>query len=209
MAIPILALNDVLQIVHAYSVDNQTCLNVFHYRIKTLDTTPNRTYIQQLADVAEELVLDPVGMVQGWAAMAAANAQSVFMQVQRIHPTRNPYYRRSTNTVGAIAGVSAPSICALSITKRTEQVGRGRSGHTQLGGLPVGDLLNGKWEVNSLNRAEDYADWMLLDLLFGQAGQIEPVIYREAGNPYYARLIACNTNQQVRTMHRRTVGLGI
>lgn len=209
MPVPTLSPGDILQVIHAYSVDSQTCLNVFHYQVETAGTRPGATYFTELEEIAVILADDADTIVQGWAKMASAVNFSLWVQVQRIKPSRNPYVRVNTGDAGQVAGVSAPAICALSITRRTAAIGRGRSGHTQLSGLPADELNFGNWTNAQVTAADVYGDTLQNTLTYGLTGQIVPGIYSEDFFPTFERLVQTVAKKECRTMHRRTVGLGI
>lgn len=209
MATPRLIEGDILQVVHVMTVDEQTCMNVLHYKVIAPDTTPDRSYFQEMDDILAALDAGPNTVTGGWLKLATDDCTSRFIQAQRVHPNRSPYVREIVGQEGLEPGPSAPSIVALSGTKRSDTVGRGRSGHMQLAGLPASSMENGRWTIAQLTLAQNYFDDLSQDLNYGAGGIIRPGIFDSKPPTEFAELIGFEAKDELRSMHRRTVGLGI
>lgn len=200
---------DVVQAIHYYRVDEQTCMNVFYYVIKQADAGGLSNYFDDITNIAQKLATNLTQVVQGWRGLATADCTSVAMQAQRIWPSRDYYLSIPVNQVGLRNAPSAPSIVALSVTKRSIMTGRGRSGHMQLAGLPAVEMDNGRWTNDMVADAQTYADNIGISAIFGVSGEMDMVLWDGTDPGGSRKIIAYEAKNELRSMHRRTVGLGI
>lgn len=188
-------------------IEQQDVINVLHWRYDPSGAT--------IADGGAEL-----GLL--FNALAAANkflqrlAQATStdytparVAMQWIHPTRyvsrffdNPY------PAGTIAGGCMPSNVAMAITKRGEIADRHSIGTLHIGGIPrvnvVGSFVNGA----QMLLMEDVASESISNLTVAGTRTYSPVIYDKAAPAGSVTPRTQGVQPELRTMHRRTVGLG-
>lgn len=209
--LPLLAIGDILMVQVLSEVAGQTVMNQTYYRCDTAPTA-GETYVEQVTTVLGAITADPgPSVIASMLATMAPDALIRSCRAQRIRPTRSPYVEVPVGSFGAIEGtVAAPPVCAASITKRTLAVGRGRSAHWQQGGCPVERIDNGYWQtafvVGELQELADELEAQI-DLITG--GLWTPGVQPMGTTGGFEEFLQCVAKDEVRTMHRRTVGLGV
>lgn len=209
MPVDPLATGHVVEVVHAYEVDGQVCMNVFHYVIKEVSTTPDFSYYDAMSDFCKYARTEPGHIVSGWQDLASADCTSLWVQAQRVRPVRDHSVREISGLTGVPNGPSAPSACALSLTKRSETVGRGKAGHIQIGGIPVANIEDGLWSAATVNAAQDYADEIELGIPWGSDGTSSLCLMPRDPAGAIRDVIDIIAQREVRAMRRRVVGRGI
>lgn len=205
------AANDLMQVTYWSTLSAQTLMSVLHYRV---DETPvavaDETFYWSLwalwfADTANVL---PAAYVEA----APTNVLIDRVTVQRIRPTRGVYAEAAMGAAGEHAGVALTANICASITKRSTISGRTGVGHLQWPPLVATDYTNG---VIDLDFKEGELANLALQILEPQVistGTTEatliPCLPAGGANNNYD-LWQTGVRTQVRTMHRRTVGLGI
>lgn len=207
MAIPLVSVGDIVQVIVQYNIDEQVCLNVHHYRVET--TLVGTTYQEQLGRVIDRLLDDDASLVNTWADQASTDSKITMLQVQKISPSRYPYVRQPVNKPGLIAPPSAPSVVCVSITKRPERAGKGKTGHTQIPGMPAASMTNGYWAPALVSALENLADAIFNPIVIPAGGELRPCLVQSDNPGAYTFLLATEVRNTIRAMHRRTVGLGI
>lgn len=204
-----LQVGNVIQTIHYYSVDDQTCMNVMYYVIEDLPTVGAEDYTEGLRAWNQVLIDDAADLVQGWRGMSTTDCTSRFLQSQRISPARGPYVRTITGLAGTRTAPNAPSAVALSLSKRTEAVGRGRTGHMQLGGLDAAWMSNGRWSEDAMEGAQTMATSMEQLKSWLTDGTMYPVVWSNTGSGSFEYITSIVPHDEIRTMRRRAVGQGI
>lgn len=205
------AVNDVIQVTYWSKLFNQQLMTVLHYRLTTAPTSP----------LAEHLILSvwatgfTNNLFEPFSSMKACTSNLVLFErvtLQKIKPTRSIYVEDAIAEQGALANViDTANICA-SITKRTITSGRKGVGHCQwppLAQTQMNDgIVDATFRAGALN---DFAS-ALTDALTLGAGATEatmnPCLPASSGSDAYDVFDGVPQGT-VRTMHRRTVGLGI
>lgn len=207
-----LAAGDLLQITYMGSLYGQQIMTVLHARCKTPPTGTPQTELV-LDDLAVK-ISDPVTFDLTAKYMAAACDEFNFTacRVQRVKPTRSIYAEAPmTQTGHAGPGVPAANIAA-SIEKRSLVPGRKGVGRVQFAPLPATAIGSGYiQDAWLLGFGADFAEKLYGTFIGGplyNSGEYRWCLPAGGADEAYDIWDAL-IQDTVRTMHRRTVGLGI
>lgn len=207
------AINDVILITYFGRYYGQVIESVNHYRVMAPFTAPSTGELEGLmlasflSQRTNNFVLD------AYLAAAEAEFEMEHIQVQRIFPTRSIYAREPIGIVGDNAG-GATGICnlAISIEKQSATVGRKGVGRLQFAPFPA-DAIGG----GGIDPA--YQATYMVPLANSMVGSVSDVsmpgfsmiscLPAAAGGGAAYDLWNAFPRPELRTMHRRTVGLGI
>lgn len=197
----------ILQVSVRYTSCGQQLLNVLGYRVIT-QSTEGDVQAEQ-AGLASQLNAAN-NLIDKMRACMSNETTVQDVTVQFIRDTRFARTVLEVDAPGTIAEPCATANVACTITKRTEYSGRWAVGAFHIGGLPNtaydGGLIDTDYKTvaNALGA-------QLLDNIGGVGGGLyQPVIIHPPGtHGGYSALIATETQDTLRVMRRRTVGLGI
>lgn len=205
-----LEVGDVVQVTYESSLSGQTILNILHYKVSTAGITISET--TQLGVYAAYFANPAATPCPLKFLVAALGDNQVMSNVkcQRVFPTRGVYVQEDINSTGTQDPAGTPNI-ALSVTKRTRLPGRKGIGRVQVGGLPNTAYVNGILTAAYSNIIGPLLSNFALPVTIALDGSVlTPVVY---GTGYEgldrSEIFQVQLEQEVRTMHRRTVGLGI
>lgn len=202
---------DIIELRINYVMNGQRLMNVFHY--KAVEVSADLDYEAGLGYALEQLAGQPNLWPAMWAELASDQCEIYRMDLQRIFPTRSYHIQR----LGTIPGIVPPSTSEplpqnvqLSMTKVSEETGRGRTGRVEVPGGVNSAIEDGRLSTAGVNYMEDLA------LALQQNVQLEallpstltPVIlygFAPAGSP---ELTLVRIQDTVRVSRRRTVGVG-
>lgn len=216
MAIPA---GSIVEIKYEYSVNGQTCMNVLHYT--ALIAYPNENPTLVVPELLTVAAGTGVGTIPFLMAQAQGNNVSwIRTTAQMIYPTRYIVWQQATALTGAQPTPCTAQNVALVIEKHGEQGARNNTGSFHLGGVASGLYSAGLTTVNGLLALQALADKLDDDLNEAVYGtnwdaailnkvaipNTDPTRYEIAGSTPIFQVTA---KQTVRTMRRRTVGLGI
>lgn len=188
----------------------QRILSIFHLRL-TVGGSP--TYIEGISAIAIKLAADLLGsgFLGDIRARQVAAFEYEFLRVQRVAPTRDVFYSQDLGLPGLASDPGVAPNLALTTNKRTLRPGRHGHGDTHLTGFPQSAQAEGLWDPALVSGVD--AD-LFADLTTpwdsggtGPAGNWciwDPTPVTGGG----ADIVATETRREVKTMHRRTVGLG-
>lgn len=205
-----LAVDDVIQVTLSYTQDAQQLLMVLHYRVSVAGTGADAE--SQLDTIANWF---SVSTTAGRLAKVVKDALSedVFLQsvrAQKVKPFRTIYSQVAIADTGAIAEPAAPVNSAFSIEKQSLKVGRKGVGRVQLAGLPktaVDSQIDGAYITGA---AADFIDFLTTAQVVTTLGTLalKPCL-PAGGTDHDYDLWDAIPQTTTRTMHRRTLGLGI
>lgn len=205
-----LAVNDVVQVVLNYRQDEQQLLMVLHYRVQSLGTSASAEL--QLDSIAAQFADTSTPGTMA-AVVKAALSNEVFLatvQAQKVKPFRTIYARREIADFGDIVEPAAPVNSAMSIEKQSLKVGRKGVGRVQLAGIPkiyVDSSIDGAYIVGP---ASSFIAWLTTSQSITTEGGMNLVPCLPAGGADTDYdLWDAIPQTSTRTMHRRTLGLGI
>lgn len=188
---------------------SQQVLLTLHYRIETVfggdwDLYPTLSALDGIFNSAGGL----------WETYAAAQSNNVTYSgliYQMIWETR---YLKTTispaTTTGSVASPCETPNIAAGITLQGELTGRTNRGTKHIGGLPTSFVSAGTLTAGALTAMNDLRDKMIETIdINGDASVLAvPVVYHRAAPISSVVIVAGVAHSQVRTMRRRTVGLG-
>jgi len=208
MAIEV-AVGDYLQCTYRYLVAGQENLNIFHYLVA--EGAP-----ADFDDVATELWTDflsddVIGIQPKLQAVMSEDVVITNCDIQKIYPVRYAYKRFNlTGVNGLLASpVASPNLC-WSITLQGDEAGTGNQGRKQIGGMAE-ESINAGFISGAVNGGPGDAvtDWWPGSIFLPTATQeLRPSIYKRSNPATSVTITHTTKHNTVRTMHRRTVGLG-
>lgn len=201
---------DVFQLSYFQRLYEQRVLNVLHFRI--VEWTGPMTYIGGLKQIGEAFK-DQIETTGIWSAVAVEQSEDIqyeFLRVQRVHPTRDIYWQEELTVGGAVESTSETANVAMSVTKRSLVSGREGVGRIQIGGLPVAEMADGRWSEDVLTAIEAATNFLQAETEFATPGMKVRFLVFGPGydNDPDFDIVQQIPHSTVRTMHRRTVGLG-
>lgn len=131
---------------------------------------------------------------------------------QIVFPTRRPYVLKDlTGLVGTNGGTCKNSTDALFINKQSAIAKRGGHGGWHIAAVPVEQMASGVFLPAFLNTADlaGIALTVALPALLAGDGLWQARIWSPTPPATPSAIISTKAEREVRTMHRRTVGLGI
>lgn len=203
--------NDVLQITYRGQQAAQTVMMVFHARVVGPVNTPASTS-SVVYDLAAKLANATDQRMAAIRACVSPELSIGTVRVQKVKPTRQIYSVVTGGGPGLYAGASNTPNVAVSITKQTTKVGRKGIGRFQLPGVPSSGYAAGQ----ILPAYKTLLEANVCDKFFGSFGG--GTLYPDytfswclpaGGVDADYDVFHCLAQNTVRTMHRRTVGLGI
>lgn len=199
--------NDIIQTRIEYRAMFQTDLNVLHWRVKT---TPAN--IEMFSFLSIELLGDmtkPGGFCEGLLAQMSNKIVMTGVYGQVIKPIRFRHVKKVLNNPGAQLDDLRTNNNALSVTEAPLLAGRGRTGRMQIPGIPTNKMADGIWDNAVVTWYTNLVhQFRSFDYAVGTTGVVlEPVLYRPATG-VTNKIVSCFGQETVRTMRRRTVGLG-
>lgn len=204
----ILAVDDVVQIVYRCEVHSQTILTVLHARVDVAGTGSSAE--EQLAKIALVAADSTFPFLDAYLAAAASDFFFDWVRAQKVKPTRTIYAQEELNTFGEYAANSGPQNIAASIEKQSLKVGRSGVGRMQFGGLPEGLAGGNVDSAYSLAQLVPLANSLVGSFLVPLAGALKLQWCLPGGGADHDYDIwNAFPLTSTRTMHRRTVGLGV
>lgn len=191
--------------------NGQRIINTSHYIV---DTGPTVGVPVNTALNALNTKLQAGG---GWPAELRAVTGSDFdldfVRLQVIYPTRLPFIDFVFTPPGPADLPCLPANCAVSIERRGLGTTRHDVGRMQVPGVPVEWVNDGRITVGNLDNYGPLAN-ALTDVIADGVGVdsiVVPILWDAKApfpTPRYQYVTLAKVYDEVRTMHRRTVGLG-
>jgi hypothetical protein len=213
MAQPVLgqpAVDDIYQIHIKATLYDQTIRMVLHYRLKEVGSGIDADRWAFYNTIFQKLDFAG-GLLAAYRAATTTDLLFEYVRIQKVFATREVFRHFDYLFSGGVVGAAAPANVAMAINKRTGKVGRRGHGTTHLAGLPVSLITNSVWDVGSWGDAEAFA-WKLDDELSGTSGEytLVPCLAPDDDeDPHFpADIVQSSPSQEIRTMYRRTKGIG-
>lgn len=206
----IILANDVLEYTMFGTLYGQQILNVFHYRYSGANV-PAGEYEAELDALSDEITgtLWPA-LGGGLQSLVTIDYKLVRVRLQPVWPTRRYYIDNVLNQEGTAVGAAAPANMAQAITLKTDRAVKGGQGRKHISGRPIGTISMGEWTAAGTLAVQTWAP-AIMDPVDGTAPDrvLTPTVWSPRIPTSVTRILSVETSQQMRTMHRRTVGLGI
>jgi hypothetical protein len=188
----------------------QTILNIYHVRVvssqsQATDFTDNQILADQVS-----VDLKAGGRLNAFFNCIGANYFMSTVRAAKIFPNRSAYGEGSvgTNSLNPSAALT-PNVAAV-FTKRGTKGTRRAIGSMHIGPLASADMGGGSISALEQSAVLLFAtEWMKSFTVPDNLVQYRPVIYNPGMVPPWDDILSISVKTTVRTMHRRTVGLGI
>jgi hypothetical protein len=187
--------------------DNQQVMNVFTYKVKLGVTAPDgqallRAFMAQLGVSGS--------MADLWKKCIAQVCTILPMKGQWIHGTRFAYITDNAFAgAGALVGPSMPSTVSVAITRSTDMASRQSVGTVHMPAVSIANVTEGQVNVAGLALYNAFGQQSIMDVSGLAGGAVfQPVHFHRSAPDVTQPLSRFQTRLFVRTMHRRTVGLG-
>lgn len=207
---PVIGTNDVIRVTYNMRLDGQQMMMVLHCEPLTIVIS---NYLDAMEDLTEELAatLTGGGFWNGIRAVQSDELHYTSIVAQRIWTQRDVAVTTAVATDGALSAPAAPPNVAMSVTKRTLLATRRGVGRIQIPGLTVGALEDGLWSAAVTTAVQAHLATVLPATLVTDGGNEWKWVLPQLGQPSgpYQHVTSVQAQRTVRTMHRRTVGLGI
>jgi hypothetical protein len=190
------------------SLFNQLIMNTFHYRVAYL-ATPGTTNAKQ--GVLYGLMNGAGGMVTKYLACLPDQYVLTRVDIQKIGPYRTVANQTTEGSSGTNGLDALRSNSAYSIERRSELARRFDIGRVQ---IPATDdsawTNNGQVQIAALNALQAFAPYLYNPQgTLGATDTFQPVLSRIGGGVRInTDLLQATVQSTVRTMRRRTVGVG-
>jgi hypothetical protein len=207
-----LAVGDVVAVTFEGRVQAQRTLTTFMIR-RASPVDNNTTVIQDLDEITFHT--QPDGGGADWletAFLAACSIDFVLDNIvaQQITPTRSVKRVRVSGGPGTNAGgCEVTNICGV-LTKRTNFGGRKQVGSVHMPGMPTLGATNGVLTAGQKLLYDNFATALKQAWIVPVSGtSYNNILYHRGLVPNYDIVTDVFTQDTVRTMRRRTVGVGI
>jgi len=199
--------NSVLQIQYEGRHAGQQVMNVM-------------TYVYDGGAVTEDgpLVVDEIDfdttqagkMWDLWLDCLSHDVQDCVRYYQWIHPIRYAYVLKGNDVVteGNVAGDALPPNCSQAVTRRTNFAGREETSTLKLPGVPADMVLGGFIIDAHLTTLQLFVDESCKEIPLGSGSKLVPIPWNKISPGSANQIRVGYAHNTVRTMRRRTVGLG-
>lgn len=204
---PNLSVGDILQVRIEYELYGQKDLSVLHWRVKAIDPGV------ELFAFLRDRILPELTEIDGFCDVLLTHMSNdikiAAVVAQVISPVRYRHVRRLYGITGHEIEPAGTNNVAVSIGYAGELAGRGKGGRTQVPGICKKYITGGMWSDVPVNQlTEHFENWRVLDWDTGFEGCVlDPILYTPATGAFNP-IVACEGHRTVRTMRRRTVGVG-
>ena len=204
-----LAIGDILSIQLHGRILNQKTISTFFYKVISASTEQNDAVaLKAVGDSFTVGILSPgLSFIQA----APQNWTAVETRVQRVYPALSQYVIDTVGLPGTVGSdAEAPNIMAT-ITRRGAAGGRRNIGALHSAPLPSDGFADGLITNTHKTRLETVATRMLNDFTVTlETTQLTPILWSRAiPSDGQRRVSSTIVQNEVRTMRRRTLGLGI
>lgn len=204
------AINDVYAITAFCRLFGQRVMNTLHYTTATISAIADQVILQDLLNQVRGGI-GGAGVLEGeYMALFPSTYVLERWRVQKIRPTRTAFMEYTRNVSGTFVGTIETANIAASITKRTVLAGRKYIGRCQLVGPPNEGMNGGLVDTGSAWYTA-FSNWgaaMKSTLTDSGTGVYAPCIHHKDPADPPTAWITSEPQLTVRTMHRRTLGLG-
>lgn len=210
MALPIpVAANHVMRVTYNQSLFGQRLMSVFHFVCKT-SPAGGTSYAQAVQNFADRLADNAIAPLDDWLAAVAPELTFLDVRVQRVWPQRDVYFNTPIALEGTFATGCNMSIHAASVTKKTLFFGPAGVGRTQVGGIPDAVIEDGSLSASYRLQLKTAFEGFLGDItVAADGGKYRSMVWHGFEPSEEDEVFDVFVQDSVRTMHRRTLGLGI
>jgi len=199
---------DVLEVTIQGVMNSQRVLHVLHYELNDLPApTDGPTLIDDF-----NLVFNVPGAgsyIGDFAAVVCDSYKFQTVVYQWIFATRRARIVYVPAVLqGEVATTAAPVNLAVAITRRTDDPGPSGHGTIHLAGVPLENIDASLLKPDALPLYDDIVAQQEEMITAGGGANLYPVVFPKLNPALFKRIVSGQLQQTVRTMHRRTVGVG-
>jgi hypothetical protein len=196
----------IVQVIFEGFILNQQMLTVLHYQLEN----PGGVADGGLALDALKVQLVGAGSLHEKYLLAISqNYSQGRIRLQWILPDRFAYREYiPPNTEGQAPTDTISPNAAVAINKKSDLAGVHGHGVTHMPGVPMDSVSAGKVNVAGLLLYADVGTKMKADLVTLGSGTYHPIIFNRKTPGEISKITSFTVDDKIRTMHRRTVGLG-
>lgn len=203
------AVNDIVEVSYRGQCEGQLILNIWHYQVsgstsQSSDIADNTTLAQFLRAQTQEFQI-----TKEYLDLHPINYTLDFVRAQKIWPTRSRYGQSFSGLAGFWPTVSNNTNTAATITKQGTGGNRWSTGSIHIGPIAQDGHDRGNLTDPIMAAMDSFAQAYRLTFTT-PANNItyRPVIYNPGRTPNFELVLALLYQPEVRTMRRRTLGLG-
>lgn len=209
--IPMPSPSPVIKLTLVGSLLGQTILNDMHWLLDSV-VDVNVDYRTYLDDVHEQFDTPVIGLYQRWLEVMPSNYELVSARLQVVQPTRTRFVDEAIGNPGLLADPATTANVAMSIKRVAAVPGRTGVGRMQLvipNEVIQGGEIDQAYYVGALDNWRQHMEAEFTTAT--PAATWVPVIFgvNSFGVAHWSPVISTAVLPTVRTMRRRTVGLGI
>lgn len=185
---------------------NQQVMTVMTYQYQGTATEEGGNVINEV----EGVVTGVGGLWTKWLDCMSEDVQGCFRTYQWVNPARYAYQIRGIDTpsFGGIALTCPTPNISQAVVRRTELAGRTEVSTLKLPGVPADRIAGGLLLEPQLTVLYDFGAKSIEQIDLTSGSKMVPVPYHRAAPSLVNPLIFHYPDNEVRTMHRRRVGLG-
>jgi len=206
MAYPITP-NSVVEFTVQGRANNQTCLSIFHYLYTGTSTLGDGSLaldnLVSVLNASGNLVGKLIQCIASNCNIDQLRAQWIF-PIRYVYNTYAPYA-----TFGAFSGTCNAPNAAAALEKRSDRAGRSNRGTLHIWGVAQEAMSAGRLGGSYTVAMQALATPVQGSVTVSSGITYDPIIYNRRSPALSPVIRGCVVHDTIRTMRRRTVGLGI
>lgn len=203
--------NSIMELTFMGTVNSQKVLTILHFACTNQPTQNDAIVVQD--DFLQEVIGGGGSPMEvHYTGCCGSNYLLNSLRAQIVSPTRYRPSYLTRNLSGTRTGACTAQNVSGVITKQTDLSGRKQVGSVHIPGISASDYTSGKMTSGWLSDAVLFGNDLLQNVIEnGGQGVWAPCLYHvgQQGQNAWNRLTAYLVQDTLRTMRRRTVGLGI
>jgi hypothetical protein len=200
-----LPINSIAQVNMEYTLNGETCINTFHYRLIVGVSVNGALELLSLANVFDGGV---------WTAalspIMSVDAMDMHITAQAIFSTR---YRKqdltSITPAGSVIGASAPSGVSVVVRRQGDLADRHNQGRIDVAGIPLSSILESELTPARLAVWQGALGGLLNQNLDDGTFTWEPTIFSLRAPASQAQVQTVTVDPVLRYQRRREIGKGV
>lgn len=144
-----------------------------------------------------------------WVSAISEDVVEISIAMQWIEPVRYAYQLFfGAFTEGQLDNPTMPPNMAQTVTRRSLNTGRSTISNLKLPGVPRAEVVGGFLTPAQVVRLDAFAQASKQEIPLSTGGKLIPTTFHRSAPSLGEILTLAHAHNTVRTMHRRTVGLG-
>lgn len=199
---------DCLEVSISSRLFGQRLLSVFHYQLTIVGgPLDGPTVINTFDGIVN--VVGGASLLQTYVDAISVDVTVEAIVYQWIYNNRRArVVKTPALTAGTVVGTTSPPNIAAAVTKRSEVAGRHGVGTLHMPGLVNGSIDGGNLTIAGMDLYGALQTNLATPINVGGGGNMYPVIWNRLNPANPVKVTTSEVKNTVRTMHRRTVGVG-